>query len=152
MQNKAKNQKKRNEPRLVQKVLQTILTIFLLILILEMTGYCFSLTKEDEGDDLWLQREIESGEYADCVDTYHLYYDMYRTEGEEFERFAEFSDFYENYMLCSEYREAAEYLENSSYREQAEKYYAQMQKISADSSFAANRPHYEYLLSKFAFD
>lgn len=110
------------------------------------------MTKEDDGDDLWLQRKIESGEYASCVDTYHLYYGMYRTEGEEFERFAEFSDFYENYMLCSEYRESAAYLENSSYMEQAKEYYAQMKQISEDSSFAENQPHYEYLLSKFAFD
>lgn len=144
--------KSNKKPSTRQVVVQTAISIFLLILIGEMIFYSILLIAEEDDTVKYRQSDLNDGEYAECVWFYHMDERDGDAKKEGYELIGEFAEFYEAYILCVEYYESAEYLNEPSYKEQAREYYEEMMEISKNSNFPGNQPHYEYLLGTFQFE
>lgn len=129
----------------LKKCRRWIFSAFLVVLICEMIFYSVGLIIESTGTDeaSWLLKNLNRGDYADCVESYSNSLHLGKADGEEFATFAEFEEFYSNYILCVEYAGAKE---PDKYQKQIVGSIAKMEQIYENTVYEENIPHYEYLL------
>ena len=129
----------------LKKCRRWIFSAFLVVLICEMIFYSVGLIIESTGTDesSWLLKNLNRGDYADCVESYSNSLYLGKADGEEFATFAEFEEFYSNYILCVEYAGAKE---PDKYQKQIVGSIAKMEQIYENTVYEENIPHYEYLL------
>lgn len=129
----------------IKKCGRWIFSGFMIIFIWEMIVFTVGLIIESTGEDetSWLLKNLNNGEYADCVESYTAKLHLGKADGEEFAPFAEFEDFYRDYILFVEYAGAKE---PEQYQERMDESIADMERIYENTIYQDNIPHYEYLL------
>lgn len=134
------------KPTKKQIGLQVILSIILVWMLVSFITYAWKLVADEDREELWLQAELNRGQYGACVHDYNMYRGEGKTAGKEFDKFQEFSDFYEFYILSVEYQGAGKSGKNPAYEEKTQECMEKMTQICEDTPYPDLVPHYEYLI------
>ena len=137
-----KNKNPAKKPTKKKIWLQIIFSVVLIWLLVSMISYIWKEVGEDDREDLWLQADLNRGEYAACAHFYNMYRSQGKAAGQEFDKFQEFSDFYDLYILYVEYQGARE---NLTYEENMRECMEEMERIRENTPYPDLIPHYEYL-------
>lgn len=129
-----------------KKRLQWLFSVILACCIGMCALFVYKTVTDEKRSDLPLFMDLNAGRYGKCVDYFYVLRLVSGVEEEVYDRYEEFVDFYENYILYVEYTQYDERHQTAEHQEEAEECRQVMHRISENTTFFENAPHYEYLL------